>query len=431
MIDLILNLLLLFSPFERLPTWPVFGVDIRFTTGLGVLLVLWLMAQALRKKFDLKIGWPEYLALALLVLSWLSLIYAPDKQATVIGAGSLTFTAVVGLAVAQLLRKPARWPEAKKMLILVLLGLVAIALWQFWAATIGLSDSLTFLAPQYDKFALGYPRVQGFSKEPLYFANFLLFLLPLPLLAWFSARAKDSRLGYLLLGLGGLVVFFLPIARSANLAFLAALLITILASFLVTKQHPRWIGWLFMTILLGFLLTAGSFALADALPESHGLLHTGSTGRSQALDLFLLRDVNSSESGQRRLETMREALRLGREHPWLGVGMGNFGSQAKIVATPAELGHPIVNNLYLELFSELGSLGLGLALLFFFLLLRDLWLKLRQTRSKTEQAEGLWLLFALLGTLFQYLFFSTLYIFPVWLMLGFVRGYALRESGAS
>ena len=428
MLDLILSLLLLFSPFERLPTWQLFGVDIRFTTALGLLLVLWLAALALRKKFDCKFGAPEYLVLALLMLAWLSLIYAPDKPSTIIAAGSLTFTAVVGLAVGQLLRKPSRWPEARKMLLLVLLGLVVVGFWQFWAATWGLSDQLTFLAPQYDKLALGYPRIQGFSKEPLYFANFLLFLLPLPLLSWFSARAKDSRLGYLLLGLGGLVVFLLPIARSANLAFVGAFLITLLATLLVTKQPAKWIGWLLAAILGSVLLTAGSFALADALPESHGLLHTGSTNHSQALDLFLLRDVKSSESGQRRLETMREALRLGREHPWLGVGMGNFGSQANIIPTPYENGHPVVNNLYLELLSELGFVGLGLALVLFFVLLRDLWLKLRQTRSRIEQAEGLWLLFAFLGTLFQYLFFSTFYILPVWIMLGFVRGYALRET---
>ena len=80
--------------------------------------------------------------------------------------------------------------------------------------------------------------------------------------------------------------------------------------------------------------------------------------------------------------------------------------------------YDIVNNQYIELLTETGWVGLSA---FLFLIIFIIWrgvIAFYKSRNRFIKYTLVGLMSAFVATMFQYNFFSTLYIIPIWILIG-------------
>jgi O-antigen ligase len=227
----------------------------------------------------------------------------------------------------------------------------------------------------------GFPRINGFSYEPSYYA---LYLVP-------GAIFFLTRFAFL--------------GRSAWRSGLASVALALLS--MLSTSRSGWLG-----------LAVGVTALGIIVVKNKGFIHV----RSLALPLagviilfstFLLAIPSTRErivrlssmafnplektSSQPRLKGMQQAWQMFSDHPWLGVGFGNYGAYvlthpqlqfsspapSGITSGPQQAHAVVTSNLYLELAAESGILGLSAALIMIAVLVLPL------LRPKTNQFENL------------------------------------------
>jgi hypothetical protein len=257
---------------------------------------------------------------------------------------------------------------------------------------------------------LGFPRINGFNYEPSYFA---LYLVPgaLALLTRFTALGR----------------------RAQRSAWLAGFLI--LAVALSTSRS----GWIGLGIGLSALLLRAGLRLGPeaakrlALPvgavSALGALVLASWPALRTTAFNMARmgiDVHEVTSAGPRIEAMRQAFVLFTRAPLLGVGFGNYG--AYVLAhpelpnlLPLDAKALVTTNLYLEIASETGVIGLCAASAALFLFLRPLWRRIRERGPAAldvhaATAEGL-LLASLVVFLVLFQFSQTLWRLDIWVLL--------------
>jgi O-antigen ligase len=102
-----------------------------------------------------------------------------------------------------------------------------------------------------------------------------------------------------------------------------------------------------------------------------GLVPESIAGRLTSLADYEVQDVRGVDITPanyaviERLAHWQAALEMANEHPWLGVGFGNYESaytDYALINWPYPLGH--AHNYYLNLLAEIGILGLGAYLAF-------------------------------------------------------------------
>ncbi len=281
-------------------------------------------------------------------------------------------------------------------------------------------------APLLSSDTAGFPRVNGFNYEPAYFA---LYLLP-------GALMLMSR--FVLLG---------PRAVKSGLLALA-----LLSAIALSTSRSGWVG-----IGLGLSLLAAR-AGARLGRKALGRFAVAAAALGAALCLVLLAwpgmranaakmahmafDLHEATSTGPRMETMRQALVLVSRSPALGVGFGGYG--AYVLAhpelpnfAPPDAKSLVTTNLYLEIASETGLLGLGAALAMLAALLRPVWRAARAQRggppdATQAAAEGLLIAcMVVFAVLFQ--FNQTLWRLDVWVLLSlsFSVGLLPSQSAAS
>jgi O-antigen ligase len=155
----------------------------------------------------------------------------------------------------------------------------------------------------------------------------------------------------------------------------------------LTYSRGGWIGGMTALLFLGMaqkswkaiscLLIGLSLVFAIAAPLRNRLL--------------TLRNPQADIAMNERMQVMQDAVRLGQEHPVLGIGYGR--GRLKEALRPAYRGtanesHPIwhAHNVYVELFAETGILGLGA---FLWLLGRSGFEILRRAYSETNENRAL------------------------------------------
>jgi putative inorganic carbon (HCO3(-)) transporter len=191
-----------------------------------------------------------------------------------------------------------------------------------------LYDPLMLEVDQMRRFGypLPHPNIAGY-----------LFSMTLPLCLAVAVIEKGKMRALALLSGGGqLLALILTYSRGSWLGWLASLF-----SFGVMLRRWREI-WVILT-LVGLLL-----ALASPLQER----------------LFSLANPQTDLSINERVQAMQDGLKLGLEHPFLGVGYGRgslragLREQHRIEATKyTHIAH--THNMYIELFAQTGLLGLG------------------------------------------------------------------------
>jgi O-antigen ligase len=194
--------------------------------------------------------------------------------------------------------------------------------------------------------------------------------------------------------------------------------------------QPRWLAWVLASGAVGLLLlTRSEGAMVAALATAGlGLLVrsaklpairtlavvaaiVAATGVGLVLTTIPAERLNEVSDG--RYFLFQAGLRMVRESPWFGVGLGTFyrdlGSFYPAGAQGREV-HAHAHNLYLQIVAELGLPG-------FLAFLRPFWIlavRVRQVPSLSPIQRGL--LAGVVAVLLHSLTDYTLWIAPVWLL---------------
>jgi O-antigen ligase len=256
-------------------------------------------------------------------------------------------------AVMGLVRAEARVPRRRNAIIaLVLLsGLVqaGIGIWQFAFRHTGPEEFLI----------LGrFYRAYGSFEQPNPFAGFMGLLLPLALgLALAEGKRWGRAILFLLAAAALGVALIMSWSRGAWLGSLAALATLVVFA---PRHRPVGLVLLFAAIALGGLAWG-----AGLLPES---LVARLSGFSEYTQVYDVRGVDITEANFAVLDRLAHwgaAVDMLRDHPWLGVGLGNYEPVYPAYARlnwPNALGH--AHNIYLNFAAETGLIGLAAYLVF-------------------------------------------------------------------
>lgn len=253
-------------------------------------------------------------------------------------------------------------------------------------------------------------RIAGPVGDPNYFAQILI--VPLALGAVLAASERDWRLR--LAGLGGAIVITSAIVLTYSRGGALAMGVVLL---LVAFAHRRRLGRAVLAI--GFVALLASTLPGDFM---HRLTTLGEVipGREDTID------PDSSFENRRLL--VGTAWRIFLDHPWTGVGAGNYtvhfpayadrvGPGSGEYEDPEGTHYP--HNLYLEIGAETGLLGLGLfaiVLLSCFVHLQSVRARLPAGSPTAALAHGIQL--ALVGFLVSSLFLHGHFPRYLWLLFG-------------
>jgi O-antigen ligase len=305
----------------------------------------WLARGIVRRRIDVWLGPPVLAILAMVGLALLSIGYSEDRAAAI--------------------KESLKWLE----LLLVLLVVVDMvhdrrAAWWIMGtmfaagaaeAAFGAFQFATGAGP--DSFAVqGNLRAFGHFEQPNPFAGYLTMIVPLAvMMALTPANSSRMRLGALVAAAAIAVGVGLSQSRGAWLGALVALCCLVL---LWSKTTRR-------LVVPGALGAALVVALAIS-----GVLPPAILDRvAQTIEYFGVFDVRTVQVSienwavVERMAHWQAGWYMFLDHPWLGVGAGNYGQAYAsyfVGPWPEALGH--AHNYYLNMLAELGLFG-GLLLL--------------------------------------------------------------------
>lgn len=405
-------LLLFFLPFERIPSIDVGSISLKINLFIGALTLASTAFAIALGHLRLRLGLAHWLALSFIGVCFLGLVGTTEHSHILQVTLSTLFTMALAWVVPQLITTPILLKKALGVLFWSAVVVGVFGLYQFVGDLIGLPRGLTGIDIGFSKVVFGFPRIQAFSREPLYLGNFLLLPLSLLYAAILSrVREVSQRVLWAVFVLLS-VVLVLTVARGAYLGAVASVLV-ILVSLPREVLQPR------------HLLVALAMTIVVATASYGFLRYSASNDAGSALENFqkhvLLGDVVGSESGEGRLSTFDQAYQLWREHPWLGTGAGTFGSASRNFPNPKVVEiSAIVNNEYLEVLAETGLVGFLILVALLGVVLSRSVVALRVTKDPLIRATLVGTTAALIGMLVQYNFFSTLYIIHIWVTIGFL-----------
>jgi putative inorganic carbon (HCO3(-)) transporter len=337
-------------PFGDLRPLPLAGANL---VDLLVLLALlaWLASGVARRQIVIR--WPR-LTLPILVLLWimaLTLTQAVSWRDGLPEWLKWAEFAFLYLLASQTLAGRARWWVIGA---LFAAGLAEVAL--------GAYQFIRQVGPEAFILNGRFMRAYGTFRQPNPYAGYLGYLTPVAaslglvgLGRWWRVRRRSD----LIIGLitGGVALALaagigMSWSRGAWLGLGAALLV-------VVALRSRRTGALTVAGL-GIVLFALSFFGTAWLPRSVVARLGDLGGLASHLDPAHTEITDENFAVLERLAHWQAAERMFDDHPWLGVGIGNYAAAYPVYAQPHwydPLGH--AHNVYLNFLAETGSLGLG------------------------------------------------------------------------
>lgn len=417
-------LLLIFTlPFERIPTIDIGLFTLKIDQVFaGLTLVSWVLKALFeqRKLLPYPIFWPLILFMG---ISFASTLYAVDFSRAVTVFIFVLFMSFISLLTVNLITDKEKLAKVIKVLFISAFVVCLFGFYQFMGDVAGLPIALTGLKDIYTKAVLGFPRIQAFSMEPLFLANFLFIPLGLALSLYLFKQKKIIPPGWLLtLVLFILITIVLGISRGAYIA------LGVLALFFAVFLLKRFVTFKNMAIIILAVCVIGGAA--------YGFL---SISRPDAVSQFIehatVQDYSQGESVQKRLQDYQKALDFWQESPWIGIGPGNYGPRYYDYPSHDQVtGWEAVNNQYLETLAETGILGLLLLALIYVVVIWRSIAAYFKTNDLFLKSVLFGLLAAFIAILVQYNFFSTLYIMHIWFLIGLllaVQNLCLADSRGS
>ncbi len=379
---LILYGLIPLIPFSSLAALELGGFKVgamELTLALGV--SAWLLQIAvdlnpnLRSPTTAPLLWPLLFFLGAVSLSWLTTFSI--GASLVETAKWLEMLALYLLGVALL---PRRYIESV-VLVIILAGAAQ--------AGLGLYQFIFKVGPEgFLLFGGQFLRAYGTFAQPNPYAGYLGLVLPLALsmAVWAFGRwrleIRDwSLAGRFVLYLASLelmlAALFASQSRGAWLGFGAAIVVT-----LGLRSKKTTLITLILALLGAGLLLVGSFdwgvVNANAITQRFG----------DALEITSISDISTIEVNDanfatiERLAHWQAAREMWRDHPWLGVGFGNYAAIYPAYAVGRwldPLGH--AHNYLLNMGAETGLVGLTAYLIFWIFAFGVSYLALRRSRD--------------------------------------------------
>jgi len=348
-----LYLLCFAVPFGSLPQLSVGGIRVGVTEALtGLLLVAWV---AKLMAFREQISWPR---LSILLALFIGVTLFSLLNAT---APTLAF------------KEAAKWIEFAGVLVFVANGLTpeqrritmgCLLLAGTAQALLGIYQFLSRSGPESFVVLGRFVRAYGTFEQPNPYGGYLglvgplAFALALPLLRRPERLARPDWLKWLAAGSLILIAIALIMSwsRGAWIAFAVAVPVVVLAS-----SRKGAIASAVVAAVLALVGAAGGFGL---VPASVSQRLSTFLPFAQTQDLTAVEVTDSNYASLERLAFWQAALGMWRDHPWLGVGLGNYATAYPAYSLPKwrmALGH--AHNYYLNIAAETGLLGLGAYLL--------------------------------------------------------------------
>ena len=289
------------------------------------------------------------------------------------------------LCIVYSLESQATWKRAIWLVILSAAALAALGTYQvisgnftqtFWGFAVVTPDVTQM-------------RLSGPIGDPNFYGQTLLAVLPLALYRLLDE--KKLRLKLVAAISLGLLVFIILNTYSRG-AFLG--LVVVLTLTLIERRIKL------STILM--IILAASFIMPLLLP----FLPHGFTERIQTLSVFASEDatVHQEASFRGRTSEMISALMMFVEHPFLGIGVGNYEANYQDYARRLGLEYRTeerqAHSLYLEIIAETGSFGLIAFIGLFMSLIAGLYKTRRQSKRFDPPADwSTWLVSLQIGVI--------------------------------
>jgi O-antigen ligase len=419
--QLLLGLLILSLPFERIPSFDVLGITIRLSLVVGAAVIARAIYLLLSKRASLKFTFPIKILAALGV--WMILIIPVSinyQRALQVVLYNL-FVFAIALSV-YVLYKKEYLKNLISLLFFVTIFICVLAFYQFFGDIIGIPYEYTGLAERYTSGLFGFPRVQGASLEPLYFGSFMLIptMIALALSLTQKNLITSRKVIYLLLFIFSTTIF-ITIARGAIYGFAVAIVVTSLIFLIKRLTSWKLVSLGLLTVILAFVASLIIVNYGSRIPVdlSKTFGKRGAAAFTQQLTRTTLDDTDE------RAIARQQALDLLSDNKSalvLGLGPGQFGPYIQN-NNKVDGGWAIVNNLTLELLVELGVVGLALVVVFFLSIVVQ---ASRQVSTKKPELLSSVVLAGLIGYLasqaIQYQGFSTLYVVHIWVVAGLIMG---------
>ncbi len=418
--NFLLSIFYFLLPFERIPTFEVAGFTVKFSHIVGVILIAYFLAKKPLKIFKDK---PLLLSDKFLILFWavgsLTIIRAENFKRSAILALLWAFVIIIYLILTRIIENQKTREKIENIIIWSAIITSLFGLYQFIGDSFDLPTKFTGLRYWYTKEIadLGFPRIQSVALEPLYFSNFLLVPLYLAIKRYFKS-GKIFGDHYLIIVLI-LINIVLGISRGAYLGLvvtLVLLLLFIIAKWKVYKTLKPTLFGLGLAIIISVFL---SYVAVNSL--------NGKDAAANFRSHAIAADSEEGNSVSGRMESYREAWKLFKTNPVMGIGLGNFGASHTYNGDASETNYSAVNNEYLEILTEIGIVGLVLFLLFLIFFVKELY----NGYKKTDDKGKLWTVLLFLGLVavfIQYNFFSSLYIIYIWAFLALLRSEIIEDK---
>lgn len=399
--EILTQLLVFASAFERIPSFELMGLTVRSSTFI-ILLALLIIIISFKKNY-LKLSQIDKSILVFYAICFLSIIGAQDHRRAIMVWLQFGFILIAYFLISRALRGDLKFKKLGHWLVAAAVASAIFAIWQFIGDTFGISTAYTLLGERYTGAVFGFARVQAFALEPLYFANFLL----LPIL--YSA---NKIIGYRKIEKKQFVIFsvmFLSFILTLSRGGFVALVIGGIGLLVILAYKKSLYN---LSKLITCIIICCTFAF--------GLIYYASknTGVERFISHSIAQGEMTGESTYGRLDNYIEALRLFKTKPILGIGLGNYGVETRLVKNVADSGYQIVNNQYLETLAETGVVGL----LSFFALIFFVISALAGMLKKNFNSWFAVMLCAFVAFLIQYNFFSTIYILDLWIIIAIIDG---------
>lgn len=380
---------------------------------VGLALVAWALRRIARR--EVRIRMPPLVLPMVVFLGtlFLSLLGTHSLQHSV--KEIVKWLEVLALYVLVFNEVDGRWVNA---LLWVVLGTGAVA------ALHGIYQFVFQVGP--DDFVLfgRFMRAYGTFEQPNPYAGYLGLTLPLAvgLIAAAILRKGNGvvRPSWLVcaagsgaLMLGALVMSW---SRGAWLGFAGALAAVLIA--IVARSRRAAMLGLVCVVLIGYLLAAGGLAL---LPTSIVQRFSDFVPYMGLVDVRGAEVTDANFPVLERMAHWQSALDMWTDHPWLGVGIGNYEPiypRYALPMWPLPLGH--AHNYYLNIAAETGTVGLTGYLFLAGAALAQAW---HWTRS--AKGLGLGVALGVLGMLVHlsiHSLFDNLYVHGIYLQVAILMG---------
>lgn len=239
----------------------------------------------------------------------------------------------------------------------------------------------------------------------------------------FSKRVLGSVITILSPALIAFLLYKIKEAPRKSILFFSAIILIELLVFLTGERSALIQGVLALVILVVYLFRAEInipiilgvgvcliLVLYFLIPQDMILRHLDS--------IRILKQGSKSAYGM----LWKASWVMGLENPWFGVGAANFQSVCETLVSECSY-HS--HNVYLEMFSEFGSVGLLLFLLFLYVLFKEIFVHLRKVKiDSINNALFFGSSVAILVKLIPFLpssgFFKNWYAVPLWFMIGWM-----------